>query len=181
MLRHRDTIMPTANTLLQEGPRHLTPRTQTIGLVAWLLIVFGAAALGSVATSTTVDGWYQQIERPAWTPPDWVFAPVWTTLFAMMAVAAWFVWRQAGFAAARWPLALFFVQLALNVLWSVVFFAFRQPSLAAIEIVLLWLAIAATVIAFWQRSIVAALLLVPYLVWVAFAAVLNFAIARLNG
>jgi translocator protein len=158
----------------------VSPRTQAIGLVVWLLVVFAATWLGSLATSTSVGDWYQQIARPAWTPPDWVFGPVWTTLFLMMAVAAWLVWRKSGFAAARWPLVLFLVQLALNTLWSFLFFALQNPGLAAIEIVILWLAIAATAIAFWQHSLAAALLLLPYLAWVTYATALNVAIARLN-
>jgi len=154
---------------------------QVLGFVAWLLITFAAAALGSLATATNVGEWYHQIARPAWTPPDWIFGPVWTTLYAMMAIAAWLVWRPQGFAAARLPLALYLVQLALNSAWSVLFFGLRRPDWAAIEIVVLWLAILATLIAFWRRSTVAGWLLVPYLAWVTFAAALNFEFARLNG
>ncbi len=149
--------------------------------MACVLVVSVAAGLGNWATTLSVSSWYQQLARPAWTPPDWVFAPVWTALYMMMATAAWLVWRQHGLSAARWPLALFLVQLALNVLWSVIFFGLRRPELAAIEIVVLWAAILATLIAFWRRSRVAGWLLVPYLAWVAFAAGLNFEIARLNG
>jgi benzodiazapine receptor len=157
-----------------------TPRTQTLGLVVSLLVCFTAAALGSIATSTSVNSWYQQLVRPSWNPPDWIFGPVWTTLFAMMAVAAWLVWRQAGLRSAAWPLGVFVIQLALNTLWSVLFFGLRRPDLAAPEIVVLWLAIAATIGAFWRRSLPAALLLVPYLAWVTFASILNFTIVRLN-
>lgn len=153
---------------------------RSLGLVAWLLITFAAATLGNLATATSVGDWYHHIARPAWTPPDWIFGPVWTALYLMMAIAAWLVWRRAGFAAARGPLALFLVQLALNALWSVLFFGLQRPDLAAAEIVLLWLAILATLVAFWQRSTAAGWLLVPYLAWVTFAALLNFEIARLN-
>ena len=162
------------------SPARPSKRTQSIGLAAWLLVSFTAAGLGSIATATSVDGWYQTLARPSWNPPDWVFGPVWTTLFAMMAVAAWLIWRQAGLRQAAMPLGLFFAQLALNVLWSVLFFGLRRPDLAAFEIVLLWLAIAATIVAFWRRSRPAALLMLPYFFWVTFAAMLNFAIARLN-
>jgi translocator protein len=158
----------------------LSKRTQSIGLAAWLLVSFAAAGLGSIVTSTSVNGWYQQLARPSWNPPDWVFGPVWTTLFAMMAVAAWLVWRQAGLRQAAMPLGLFIAQLALNALWSVLFFGLRRPDLASLEIVVLWLAIAATIVAFWSRSKPAALLMCPYLAWVTFAAALNFVIARLN-
>ena len=98
-----------------------------------------------------------------------------------MAVAAWLVWRQGGFAAARVPLALFGVQLALNVLWSCIFFGLQRPGLAFAEVLLLWAAIAATMVVFWMRSTVAGLLFVPYLAWVSFASVLNFTLWRLNG
>lgn len=154
---------------------------QTVGLVLALLLVFFAAALGNWATMSNVGGWYQTLARPSWAPPDWVFGPVWTVLYAMMAVAAWLVWRQKGWRAARWPLTLFLVQLALNSLWSAIFFGLQQPAWACVEIVALWIAIAATLVAFWRRSRLAGALLLPYLLWVTFAAALNFEFARLNG
>lgn len=109
-----------------------------------------------------------------------MFGPVWSTLFVMMAVAAWLVWRPAGFISAKVPLLLFTVQLALNVGWSWIFFGLHQPGWAFVEIVILWAAIAVTLRLFFQRSKLAGWLLVPYLAWVSFAAVLNFAIWRLN-
>jgi len=158
----------------------LHPLTKSIGLVVCLLVTFAAAALGSIATGTSVGQWYQSLTKPSLTPPDWVFGPVWTALYIMMAVAAWLLWQKKGFYHVRWPLALFLLQLALNTLWSVIFFGLRSPALAAIEIVVLWLAIAATLVAFWRHSVVAALLLLPYLAWVTFAALLNFQFAWLN-
>jgi tryptophan-rich sensory protein len=156
-------------------------RTQIFGLVAWLAVTFAAAWLGNAATMSNVRDWYPTIAKPDWTPPSWVFGPVWTALYTMMAVAAWLVWRQGGFAAARYPLSLYLVQLALNALWSVLFFGLKQPTWAAVEIVFLWFAIAATLNAFWRRTPAAGLLMTPYLAWVTFAAGLNFAIAGLNG
>jgi benzodiazapine receptor len=153
---------------------------QTVGLIVSLLVTFAAAWLGNVATMTNVRDWYPTINRPTWTPPDWIFGPVWTALYLMMAIAAWIVWRQGDIQAARRPLALFAIQLALNSLWSVLFFGLKQPTWAAVEIVVLWIAIAATLDAFWRRSAAAGLLMMPYLAWVTFAAGLNFAIARLN-
>lgn len=149
-------------------------------LIVALLVVFTAAGLGNWATMTSVDTWYPQLARPSWTPPDWVFAPVWTVLYLIMAVAAWLVWQRAGWPASRRPLALFLAQLALNTLWSVLFFGLRQPAWAFVENLVLGVAILATTVAFWRRSRVAGLLLVPYLAWVAFAAVLNFEFVRLN-
>ena len=124
--------------------------------------------------------WYAALKKPAWNPPGWVFAPVWTTLYTMMAVAAWLVWQRGGFAAQRRPLGLFLAQLALNALWTPLFFGWHLPGLAFAEIVLLWLAIAATLIAFRPVSRVAAWLLAPYLAWVSFASFLNFTLWRLN-
>jgi len=152
--------------------------------VAWLLgfltITFLAAAVGSTFTATSVGGWYQQLDRPEWRPPDWLFGPVWTTLYILMAVAAWLVWRRGGWGGARVPLSLWVLQLLLNVGWSAIFFGMRDPQLAFYEIIALWLAIAATAACFWRWSKLGALLLVPYLAWVSFAAALNYTIWQMN-
>lgn len=153
---------------------------QTVGLIVAILICFAAAGIGSLATTPQIPGWYANLAKPTWTPPGWIFGPVWTLLYLMMAVAAWLVWRQAGFAGAKLPLALFGIQLALNSLWSVLFFGLQNPSAAAVEIVLLWAAILATMITFWKRSQLAGGLLTPYLAWGSFAAMLNVAIWRMN-
>lgn len=158
----------------------MTGRKQWIGLIIFIAICLGAGGLGAIATTPEIDGWYKTIEKPTWNPPAYVFGPVWTTLFVMMAVAGWRVWKPAGFKAARMPLTLFAVQLVLNVAWSWVFFHFHQPGWAFAEIVVLWLAIVATTIAFFKTSKTAGWLMVPYLMWVSFASVLNFAIWRLN-
>lgn len=155
-------------------------RQQGIGLAVSIIVCFAAAGLGGIVTTPNIPTWYADLAKPAWTPPDWVFGPVWTLLYLMMAASAWLVWRQAGFASAKLPLALFAIQLVLNSLWSVLFFGLQSPGSAAVEIVLLWVAILATLIAFWRRSKLAGGMLMPYLVWVSFAAVLNFAIWRLN-
>jgi translocator protein len=151
-----------------------------LGLVCFLVVVFAAAALGSVATSSSVRDWYVALEKPSWNPPAWLFGPVWTTLYVMMAVAAWSVWRERGWRGARGALALFGVQLGLNSLWSVLFFGLRAPGLALVEILLMWGAILATLVAFWRVRPLAGALLVPYLAWVSFAAVLNAVLWRLN-
>lgn len=136
--------------------------------------------MGSLATSAKIPTWYATLAKPAWNPPNWLFAPVWTTLFILMGVAAWMVWLRRGQAGARAALGLFAVQLVLNTLWSFVFFAAENPGLAMVEIVVLWLAIAATIWTFRGISMGAAWLLAPYLAWVSFASCLNFAIWRLN-
>jgi tryptophan-rich sensory protein len=148
-----------------------------LGLLGWLLLCFAAAAVGSLFMP---GEWYAALNKPAWNPPGWIFGPVWTALYAMMAVAAWLIWHRGGLAVQRRPLGLFLAQLALNALWTPLFFGLRQPGLAFAEILLLWLAILATLLAFRPVSRAAAWLLVPYLAWVSFAAVLNGALWRLN-
>ena len=140
----------------------------------------GIVCLGAVATTPEIGGWYKTLAKPTWNPPDRVFGPVWTTLFVLMGIAAWLVWQRAGFMAATKPLSLFAVQLVLNVAWSWIFFGLHQPGWAFVEIVILWLAIVATTMAFFRCSKIAGWLLVPYLAWVSFASVLNFTIWRMN-
>ena len=151
---------------------------QSIVLLLFLAVTFAAAGIGSIATAPNIPTWYAGLAKPTWNPPNWIFGPVWTTLYISMAVAAWLVWRQGGLW--QWPLALFAVQLALNAAWSWLFFGFHMPGAAFIEVVALFAAIAATTIAFWPKSMAAGILMLPYLGWVAFAAVLNFTIWRLN-
>ena len=159
-------------------------RPSALNQVAWLIgfifLCFASAGLGAAATSTSVGGWYQTLAKPSWNPPDWLFGPVWSALFFMMAVSAWLVWRNHGWRAARPALNWFGIQLALNVTWSFLFFGLHRPGLAFAEIIALWLAIVATCLAFQGKSVTAAWLLTPYLTWTSFAAILNFAIWRLN-
>ena len=152
---------------------------QALGLAGWLSASFITAGVGGIA-STNAAGFYQQLHQPSWAPPGWLFAPVWSALFFLMGVAAWLVWRAHGFRGAGTALKLFLVQLVANALWTWLFFAWRQGFLALAEIAVLWLLIAATTFLFWQLSRVAALLMLPYLAWVSFAAALNFAVWRLN-
>ena len=124
--------------------------------------------------------WYRGLAKPSWNPPDWAFAPAWAVLYVMIAVSGWMVWRQAGFAGAAVPLAIYGVQLLFNAGWSAVFFGLRRPDLALVEIVMLWGSIAATIVLFHPVSAAAAWLLVPYLAWVSFASALNASIWRRN-
>jgi translocator protein len=148
-----------------------------IGLVGWIALCL---AVGFGAGQFAPGAWYATLERPGWAPPDWVFGPVWTVLYAMMGLAAWTIWKEKGFSGAGWALALFGVQLALNFAWSWLFFGLQNPGLALLEIVALWAAILATLVAFWRLRPLAGWLLVPYLLWVTFAAALNFEFWRLN-
>lgn len=148
-------------------------------LLAFLAICLAAGGLGGFFTANSVRTWYPQLRKPAGTPPSWVFGPVWTTLYVLMAVAAWLIWREYGWGA-RSALLFFFAQLALNLAWSGIFFGSRLPGIAFFEIVVLWLAIAFTAIVFYWLKPVAAYLLVPYLMWVTYASYLNFGLWRLN-
>jgi tryptophan-rich sensory protein len=150
-----------------------------MGLAGWLLLCFAAAAIGGMA-SVRADEFYQQLARPAWAPPAWLFAPVWTTLYFLMGVAAWLVWRAHGFREGRTALVLFIVQLTANALWSWVFFVSRRGDLAFAEVILLWCLIVATVVSFRRLNPAAAALMLPYLAWVTFASVLTFSTWQLN-
>jgi tryptophan-rich sensory protein len=152
---------------------------QVRGLVGWLVVSFGAAAIGAVAT-TSAGAFYDQLTRPGWAPPASVFGPVWTVLYLLMGIAAWLVWRERGFRGARLALGLFLTQLALNALWSWLFFAWQRGAWALGEVLLLWLVIVATVAAFWRIRPLAGMLLLPYLAWVTFAAALTYALLQRN-
>ena len=146
-------------------------------LAGWLGLCFAVASLGAVFSP---GEWYATLSKPAWNPPGWIFGPVWSALYTMMAVAAWLVWRQGGWKQQRKALLVFLVQLVLNALWSPLFFGLHWPGLAFAEILLLWVAIAWTITVFLHVHRLAAWLLVPYLAWVSFAAVLNGTLWRLN-
>lgn len=149
-------------------------------LGASLLVCFGISVLGGAITAGPVKTWYPTLAKPAITPPDIAFPIVWTILFALMAIAAWLVWRAKGWQATRGALLLFALQLALNLGWSFLFFGRQQIGWALAEIILLCLAILATTIAFYRHDRWAAWLLLPYLAWVSYAALLNALIWRAN-
>ena len=154
-------------------------RKQILGLAGWLIVSFIAAGMGAAA-SVQAGPFYAQLVRPDWAPPAWVFGPVWTALYVLMGVAAWLVWRAGGFRAARSALTLFLVQLAANALWSWLFFAWHLGALAFADVLLLWVLIVATLIAFWRIRPLAGALLLPYLLWVSFASALNYSVWQLN-
>jgi benzodiazapine receptor len=141
-----------------------------------LLLPALAAAVGSTATARNVRVWYPTLSKPSWNPPGSIFGPVWTTLYLMMGIADYIVATQSQDEDARFARRIYKVQLGLNALWSVLFFGLRRPGMALVEIVFLWTAIMMTIVAFWRISRVAALLLVPYLLWTTFATALNSAI-----
>jgi len=153
-------------------------RTKSIlGLAGWLVLCFAAAGIGSLFS---IGPWYESLMKPAWNPPNWLFGPVWTLLYILMAVAVWLVWRSHGFKGATLPLTMFVVQLGLNTGWSWLFFGLHRPGVAFAEILLLWAAILVTIILFWRLKRLAGILLLPYLLWVSFAAILNYTVWQLN-
>ena len=154
---------------------HSEPKLRnSLALVGFIVITFCAPALGAFSMP---GSWYAGLNKPSWNPPAWIFGPAWTLLYTLMAVAAWLVWKRAGFTR---PLALYFVQLALNAAWTPIFFGAHELGWALIEIVTMWIAIALTLISFFRVSSAAGWLLVPYLAWVTFATALNFALWKLN-
>lgn len=157
----------------------MTRTRQILGLVVWLLACYAVAGIGAVA-SIDAATFYDALARPSWAPPASVFGPVWTVLYGMMAIAAWQVWREGGWARQRRPLLLFLAQLVVNALWSWLFFAWRQGGMAFVDIALLWLLVLATVVAFWRVRVTAGVLLLPYLGWVSFALALNYVVWRSN-
>jgi translocator protein len=147
------------------------------GLICWVALSFAAALIGS---RFTPGDWYAHLAKPAFNPPAWVFAPVWSLLYLLMGIAAWLVWQRRGLAGAVPALGLFLVQLGFNAAWSWLFFGLHQVGWALADLLALWLAVGATLLAFWAHRPLAGLLLIPYLLWVSFAAVLNVQLWRLN-
>lgn len=156
-------------------------KNTTLKLIGTIALSEMAGIVGSVFTAPSIPTWYTTLTRPELSPPNWVFAPVWTTLFALMGIAAFLVWNKGlSQRSVRIALGMFIVQLVLNTLWSIIFFGMRNPGAALVEITVLWLAILATIITFAKVSRVAAWLLVPYILWVTFAGYLNYSIWVLN-
>lgn len=161
---------------------HTSPYSKAVqlaGLIVWFVLCFGAAAVGAIG-SAQAGTFYAELNLPDWAPPAAAFGPVWTVLYALMAVAAWLVWRARSLATVRAALGLFLAQLAVNALWSWTFFAWKQGGFAFLNIIVLWALIVATIAAFWRVRVLAGALLLPYLLWVSFAAALNWSIWRLN-
>ena len=148
-----------------------------LALLGFVLLTFCAPALGAFSLP---GSWYAALSKPAWNPPAWIFGPAWTLLYCLMATAAWLVWKKGGFAKQRTALSLYFSQLALNAVWTPIFFGAHQIGIALIVIIALWLAILVTLISFGRVQKTAGLLFVPYLAWVTFATALNFTLWRLN-
>jgi tryptophan-rich sensory protein len=149
------------------------------GLAGWIVLCFTAAAVGGAA-SAGAPGFYRELARPSWAPPAWLFGPVWTVLYGMMALSAWMVWRECGFGGASAALGFFLLQLGANSLWSWLFFSWRLGAVAFAGVLVLWILLAATMEYFRRIRPAAAAMLVPYLAWTTFAAVLTYSVWRLN-
>jgi tryptophan-rich sensory protein len=148
-------------------------------LLAWILGTI-LAAIGGAVTAKAAGEFYGMLQKPSWAPPGWLFGPAWTVLYILMGVAAWRVWRDAGFSGAKVELAFYAVQLVLNMAWSYFFFVRRTGLGATVEVVSLWVSILITLMLFWRRDTVAGVLFVPYLTWVTFATALTVAVWRRN-
>ena len=157
----------------------LTTKQKFLGLAAWLAVSFAASAVGAVATIRASE-FYGELMQPAWAPPAAVFGPVWTVLYALMGIAVWLVWQSGGLQKQRLAIGLFLAQLAVNALWSWLFFAWSLGALAFIDILFLIALVVATLTCFWRVRPLAGFLLLPYLLWISFAAALNYAIWHLN-
>lgn len=149
-------------------------------LAFFIAVCFLAAAIGSRLGDAGPSNWYASLRKPSGTPPGWVFAPVWTVLYLCMAIAAWLVWQSAGWQGGSQALILWSAQLAVNVVWTWLFFGLHRPEWALADVIILWILILLTMLAFQPISTAAAWLLVPYLLWVAYAARLNYLLWRLN-
>ena len=160
--------------------RDTTSRASLLVLALFVVGCLAVASLGAAITAGSVSDWYPTLNKPAFNPPDWLFGPVWTVLFICMGIAGWRVWHHRHHPARRMALSLFAAQLILNFLWSCLFFGLRSPGLALLEIGLFWIVLTATLLVFRRVDRIAAWLFVPYLAWVSFACLLNWAIWRLN-
>jgi len=160
----------------------------TIKLIVSIAVCESAGIIGSIFTIPSIPSWYATLVKPALNPPAWIFAPVWTTLFALMGVAVFLVWKEKEIASSpaaprkknKIALSIFVGQLVLNILWSIIFFGLHNPGLAFVNIIVLWFAIVGTIIVFYKISKLAAYLFIPYILWVSFAMYLNYAIWMLN-
>jgi benzodiazapine receptor len=148
-----------------------------LGAVGAIVLTFGAAYVGS---RFPVDEWYTALSKPSWNPPNWLFGPVWSVLYILMAISVWLVWREEGLLGAIVPLSIFLLQLVLNAAWSWLFFGLHELGIAFVEIVTLWVAIVINITLFWRLKPISGILLIPYLLWVTFASVLNYTLWRLN-
>jgi len=154
--------------------------SKILTLIIFIIIAQSAGVIGSFFTAPNIETWYVFLERPFFAPPNWLFAPAWITLYTLMGIASFLVWRKRQFPRARSAIFFYLGQLLFNALWSIVFFGMQNPFLGFLVIIILWLLIIVTTLKFWKTERAAGLLFIPYIVWVSFAAALNFSIWQLN-
>jgi tryptophan-rich sensory protein len=150
-----------------------------IKLLICIIVCQAAGGIGAIFTMPAISGWYRSLQKPFFNPPDWIFSPVWIFLFLLMGISLYLVWDR-GARENKKSIFIFGVQLVLNIFWSIIFFGLKSPGFAFLEIIILWLAILATIISFYKISKTAGLLLIPYILWVSFALILNLFLWRLN-
>jgi benzodiazapine receptor len=151
-----------------------------LAIIISIIIAQLAGAIGSIFTASNIETWYVFLEKPSFAPPSWLFAPAWITLYTLMGIAAFLVWQKREMAKAKSALYFYFTQLLLNAIWSIAFFGLQSPFLGFLVIIILWLLILITLVKFWKIRSLAGVLFIPYIIWVSFAAVLNFAVWQLN-
>lgn len=162
-------------------PPKTNHRTRVFALIAFMVLCLSISAFGGAVTATSVNDWYATLEKPFFNPPNWLFAPVWTAIYFMIAFSGWRVWLKRGLKNAKGPFAIYGAQLALNLLWSFLFFGAQSPILGLINIIALLTLIVINTIIFFRLDRLAGVLLLPYVAWVGFACLLNAAIWHLNG
>lgn len=155
-------------------------KKDVLPIVLSILIALSAGFIGSYFTASSVSTWYTTINKPSFSPPNWIFAPVWTALYILMGVAAFLIWRERHHPQAKTALIFYGVQLVLNAFWSIIFFGMSNPGLALIELLVLWVLVLITMVKFYKINRTAGWLLAPYLLWGTFASILNYAIWMLN-
>jgi tryptophan-rich sensory protein len=153
---------------------------RSIKLILALVFTIGLGSLGAIFTVNEIPNWYQNLIKPSFNPPNWLFGPVWTLLYTLMGIALFLVWKKTPSTDRNWAIGIFMIQFALNFCWSIIFFKYHLLGWALVEILIMWIFILLTILFFWQHSKIASILLLPYLFWVSFATLLNAAIFRLN-
>lgn len=154
---------------------------EILKLAISIIICLAAGFIGSIFTNRSIPTWYAALKKPSFSPLNWLFGPVWTALFILMGISLFLIWRKGlNYPSVKIPLIIFGVQLLLNILWSFLFFTLKSPLAGFIEIILLWILILITILLFYPTSKTTAVLLLPYILWVSFASILNFTLWRLN-
>jgi len=166
--------------VMKKIKKHQERKIKLLEVFIAIVIAQIAGFLGSIFTTSSINSWYNTLNKPSWNPPNWIFAPVWTTLFIFMGIASYLIWRNKRNPLSKKTLVLYFIHLIFNILWSVFFFGLKNPFMALLEIIALWIIILVLIMKFYKINKTAAYLMIPYLAWVSFATILNASIVILN-